>query len=145
MTHLLKLLVKMCKYEMDPTSIVEDTERTRFCPQTDRWTRWNPFQLHWSGEYKNYCHYVPIRSTLPNRSTTQRASKLSRNNSAPPYHVAITHYKHPHIEAPLVVSKCQALVIGTLWHLWNLFRFSWDQINNSDLQISFAYFKPTLI
>ena len=37
-THLLKLLDKMCKYEMDPMSIVEDTERTRFCPQTDRWT-----------------------------------------------------------------------------------------------------------
>ena len=29
------LLDKMCKYEMDPTSIVDDTERTRFCPQTD--------------------------------------------------------------------------------------------------------------
>ena len=26
----------MWKYEMGPTSIVEDTERTRFCPQTDR-------------------------------------------------------------------------------------------------------------
>ena len=25
MTHLLKLLDKMCKYEMDPASIVEDT------------------------------------------------------------------------------------------------------------------------
>ena len=33
-THL-KLIDKMCKYEMDPMSIVEDTERTRFCPQTD--------------------------------------------------------------------------------------------------------------
>ena len=33
--HLLKLLDKMCKYEMDPTSIVEVTEWTRFCPQTD--------------------------------------------------------------------------------------------------------------
>ena len=39
-THLLKLLDKMCKYEMDPMSIVEDTERTRFCPQTDRQIRW---------------------------------------------------------------------------------------------------------
>ena len=37
-THLLKLLDKMYKYEMDPMSIVEDTERTRFCPQTDRRT-----------------------------------------------------------------------------------------------------------
>ena len=26
----------MCKYDMDPVSIVEDTERTLFCPQTDR-------------------------------------------------------------------------------------------------------------
>ena len=37
-THLLKLLDKMCKYEMDPMSILEDTERARFCPQTDRQT-----------------------------------------------------------------------------------------------------------
>ena len=28
----------MCKYEMDPAIIVEDTERTWFCPQTDRQT-----------------------------------------------------------------------------------------------------------
>ena len=42
-THLLKLLDKMCKYEMDPMSTVEDTERTGFCPQTDRRTRWNQY------------------------------------------------------------------------------------------------------
>ena len=51
-THLLKLLDKMCEYEMDPMSILEDTEWTRFCPQTDRRTRWyqyTPFQLRWSG------------------------------------------------------------------------------------------------
>ena len=29
---------KMCKYEMDPASIVEDTERTRFCSKTEKWT-----------------------------------------------------------------------------------------------------------
>ena len=58
-THLLKLLDKMCKYEMDLMSIVEDTERTRFCPQTDRRTDGQgdtsipPFQLPWSGGY-NY-------------------------------------------------------------------------------------------
>ena len=40
-THLQTLLDKMCKYEMDPTSIVEDTEQTRFCPQ--RRTRWNQY------------------------------------------------------------------------------------------------------
>ena len=32
----MKLVDKMCKYEMDPAIIVEDTERTRFCPQTNR-------------------------------------------------------------------------------------------------------------
>ena len=37
-THFLKLFDTMCKYEIDPMSIVEDTERTRFCPQTDRLT-----------------------------------------------------------------------------------------------------------
>ena len=58
-THLLKLLDKMCKYEMDPMSIVEDTERTRFCPQTDRRrdgqgdTSIPPYQLRWSGGYNN--------------------------------------------------------------------------------------------
>ena len=34
-TQLLKLFDMMCNYEKDPTSIVENTERTRFCPQTD--------------------------------------------------------------------------------------------------------------
>ena len=28
---------------MDPTNIVEDTERTRFCPQTDRRIRWKQY------------------------------------------------------------------------------------------------------
>ena len=46
-----------------PMSIVEDTERTRFCPQTDRRrtdgqgeTSIPPFQLRWSGGYKNKKH-----------------------------------------------------------------------------------------
>ena len=35
MQHIPKLVDKMCKYKMDPVNIVEDTEKTRFCPQTD--------------------------------------------------------------------------------------------------------------
>ena len=38
MTHLLKLLDKVCKYEMDPASNEEDTGRTQFCPQMDKQT-----------------------------------------------------------------------------------------------------------
>ena len=37
-THLLKLVDKMCKYEMDPAGTLGDTERTRFRPRTDRRT-----------------------------------------------------------------------------------------------------------
>ena len=53
-THIVKLLDKMCKYEMDPTSIVEDTERTRFCPQTDRQgeTSIPHFQLRWVQKFR---------------------------------------------------------------------------------------------
>ena len=36
MAHLLKLVDKMYKYKVDPASIMEDTERTRFWPQMDR-------------------------------------------------------------------------------------------------------------
>ena len=43
---------------MDPTSIVEDTERTWFCPQTDRRTMWNQYTPHhrlcWSGGIKRW-------------------------------------------------------------------------------------------
>ena len=46
----------MCKYEMDPTSIVEDTERTRFCPQTDKVKPvYPPFQfVEGGGGYNEY-------------------------------------------------------------------------------------------
>ena len=49
-THLLKSLDKMCKYEMDPASIVEGTVWTWCHPQTDRKdeTIITPFQLRWS-------------------------------------------------------------------------------------------------
>ena len=35
MTHHLKLVNKMCKFEMDPVSIVQDTEQTLFGLQTN--------------------------------------------------------------------------------------------------------------
>ena len=43
MTHRLKLLDKMCKYEMDPVSIVEDTEDAILSTdgQRDGRKRWN--------------------------------------------------------------------------------------------------------
>ena len=55
-THFLKLFDKICKYEMDPASIVEDTEGTPFCPQMDRRTRWNQCIPPPSREYDYYIH-----------------------------------------------------------------------------------------
>ena len=42
----------MCKYEMDPASIVEDTERTQFCSQIDGRTgrRMDDVKPVWSNE-----------------------------------------------------------------------------------------------
>ena len=60
-TPALKLLNEVCKYEMDPSSLVEDTERTWFCPQTDRGTRWNRYttpstSLKKSSQITHTCH-----------------------------------------------------------------------------------------
>ena len=52
-THFLKLFDKICKYKMDPASIVEDTEETPFCPQMHRRTRWNQYTPS-SREYDYY-------------------------------------------------------------------------------------------
>ena len=41
--HLLKLAHKMCKYEIDPASIVEDTEQTQLRLQMIGWTEWNQY------------------------------------------------------------------------------------------------------
>ena len=42
-THLPKLLDNVWKYKTDLASIVKDIEWTWFCPQMDRWTRWNQY------------------------------------------------------------------------------------------------------
>ena len=43
--HLLNLVGKMCKNEMDPVSIVEHTEQTEFHPQMDGRTSMQSFIL----------------------------------------------------------------------------------------------------
>ena len=54
-THLLKLLDKMYKYEMDPTRTVDTTGRTRNAGRTDRWSETNisPQQLCCAGGIMN--------------------------------------------------------------------------------------------
>ena len=52
-THLLMLFDKICKYEMDPASVVEDTERTWFHPEKDRWT-----------DGQGWNQYIPLSSLL---------------------------------------------------------------------------------
>ena len=55
-THLLKLLDKMCKYKMDPTKTVGTTEQTRDAGQRDgqtdgrtEWNQYTPQQLRCAG------------------------------------------------------------------------------------------------
>ena len=70
--HFLKLLDKMDNYAMDPASIVEATEWTQFCPQTDRRihrrtdgqgeTSIPPFQLRWSGGYNKVIFITAVLS-----------------------------------------------------------------------------------
>ena len=56
--HLLKLVDKMCKHEMDLASIVEDTERTWFLLQTERRTKWNQYTpLKFVGRGYNHSKY----------------------------------------------------------------------------------------
>ena len=88
-THLLKLLDKMDKYEMDLASIVEDTELPQFCQQMSRQTRWNQYTLlkcGWVGEwtgggYKK--HHISIRTGILiyhwNRCTLFKEINLSEN------------------------------------------------------------------
>ena len=90
-THLMKLAEKMCKYEIDPASIVENTEWTRFCPEIDekmdrqmaRWNQHMPLQLHSSRghNYRNVsikickldmltaCRFLKSPQTLSGTST----------------------------------------------------------------------------
>ena len=64
-THLLKLLDKMYKYEMDPTRTVGATERTRDVGQTDvgkmdRCGKNSPIDCDEVQRTNAQCHMVPI-------------------------------------------------------------------------------------
>ena len=81
--------VKICKYEIDPATIVEDTERTRFCPQMD-WrtdgqgkTSIPPYQLRWSGGYNNGV------SGVFSECRRSSCSLFSDNGLVPLWHQAI--------------------------------------------------------
>ena len=78
-----KMLDKMCEYETGLVSIVEDTEWTRFHPQTDgqmerltdgwmdrrtAWNQHNPFQLQWSrGMINHVATEKNVRNVLMNQ------------------------------------------------------------------------------
>ena len=85
-THFLKLIDKMCKYEMDPANVVKDTERTRFGLQTDRrmdkvkpvYPIRGPLQFRWPDydqmqDWRLFCRkYVKQGRWLP-KSNGERA------------------------------------------------------------------------
>ena len=69
-THLLRLLDKMCKYEMDPTRTVGTTERTPDTGRTDRRTDgvkpiYPPYNLVVRG-YNDTCIYICCLSHTAN-------------------------------------------------------------------------------
>ena len=90
--HLPKLLEKMCIYEMHTMSIVEFTEQTRFCPQTDgridgqmdRRTRWN--------------QYTPLSTSLKrgyNDGMTSNADSAELSQEVP--NISAKHIQSPEI------------------------------------------------
>ena len=130
-THLLKLLDKMCKYEMDPMSIVEDTERTRFCPQTDRRTDGRTdrrtdgqgdtsiprFQLRWSGGYNkrvvrcHLCHHC-WHCCYDNLQCCQWWESWHRGNSG------FSDYMYGHLWSSLcLLVSCNLMAHGHQ-HTW---------------------------
>ena len=98
---------------MDPMSIVEDTERTRFCPQTDRRTDGQtdgrtdgqgdtskpPYQLRWSGGYK--------KQLIANSQKNQLDI------------IARCHYSsfHSHFQINTPDSKVHGANMGPIWVL----------------------------
>ena len=99
MTHLLKFLDKVCKYEMDPVSIVEDTERTRFCPQTDR----------------------RGKTSIPPFNFVERGIIMDMTKySCPNLSLSIL------VKGPLLFSKAASPGAPLLWRLHKVETFSWD-------------------
>ena len=126
----------MCKYEMDPMSIVEDTERTRFCPQTDRQTDGQtdgqgepsilPFQLRLSGGIITWnCmkHGIiqcsNIRDQLKTKSDTFMTSGSHLNIKMSPY-----QYRDPHVKDK-IVSRPSYLNHGNP-HTWERRSLYWN-------------------
>ena len=122
-THLLKLLDKMCKYEMDPMSIVEDTERTRFCPQTDRRTDGRtdrrtggqgensipPFQLRWSGGYNNSLSPGRRQAIIGTNVGILLIWPLGTNFTETSIEIHISSFKKIHLK---MSSKCWPFWLG---------------------------------
>ena len=76
-THLWKLFEKMCKYKMDPTSIVEDTEQTRFHPQTDRRTDGR------TDGRTDWPVYIPLSSSLKQGVLQNKLDHICINHDYP--------------------------------------------------------------
>ena len=77
----------MCEYEMDPMSIVEDTEQTQFCQQTDRVKPvYPPFNFVETGGYNNDLICV----TQP-----QKAKPLNAASPLPPFQEETKREDHP--------------------------------------------------
>ena len=74
-THLLNLVDKMCKYEMDLANIEDNTEWTRFCRQTDRQTdrRTDRHTYEWTDEVKPV---YPLQLCWSNRQSNSPGLRI---------------------------------------------------------------------
>ena len=115
-THLLELLDKMCRYEMDTTRTVRATERTRDTGQTDgrtdrrtdgrtEWNQYTPYNFVVRGgimnEYTLFYFILVERVTLPHWRMLSVTYRLTRH--IPP--MARGHFQKPQTRA-LLLAWC---------------------------------------
>ena len=109
----LTLVDKVCKYEMDLVSILEDTERTRFCTQTDR-----RMDGQTGGQTDKVKPVYPLQP-LNNEATCEHKHYLQCNRPAtqipqctsPMYHNSLLCNKNVHTCAHFCYKG------GALWYI----------------------------
>ena len=150
----------MCKYAMDPASIFEDTERTRFCPQTDRQMEGRtdkvkpvyPPSTLFSGGYKNdpvvkgirHCIFLTCRTLSIGLTLCQVDPRMSTITEKPSSFTSSLkqEQKSNHLfHVSLFVSWCflHSVWFGLVWIITNY--VVWSHCNIINFQNTITYHK----